>query len=487
MAAPHSRQMVPATLTRGVLNTQGWANVYGKYGRLTTMQMRRLANWGIPGAAKNSLLHMAIGHPWAILNDRGKIDDNTKYYTDLVRGANGGMGGAEVFLAAWGDDLLCSREGGLFEVHREDDGVPNGVWNIDASTVLYNGSPDGFPYLQRVVGETGEVHFRADEIAHALWHPFTEIYLPMHNRTPIQLAYLAITVLANADDWNLRSLTEAIPQGILNLGIGFDQEKAEAWKASWDAAMLGGKLQDIGLLWGTEKIDFHAFSVPPKEMGFQDSNLWYSSVVAACFEMSILDLSILTKGSSRGNSAEQTMLTRRQGLRHILKVLARCMEYYILPDGYRWQWEGLDPRDDKADAEVKRTNAQTLMALIQSLGITAGIKEARRWNIVSEELAITDIAEVSPILPAYAQLLTGAAGNAASTGKPFQGGAKRDETTAKPGNAPGSEGDQRGGSSDSAANTISYSNLPPPAQMALQVEAEVLEDAVVDALHRNGN
>lgn len=471
MATVHSKQVIPATISRGALNTQGWANVYGRYGRLTTVQMRRLANWGIPGAAKQTLIHMVTGHPWSIVNPQGKVDDNTKYYTDLLNGANDGMGGADVFLEAFADDLLCAREGGMFEIALDADDVPGGIWNIDASTMQYNSDPDAPAYTQRVVGTTGEVYFGREEIAHALWHPFTEIYLPMQSRTPIQLAYLAITVLANSDDWNLRTLNEAIPQGILNLGMGFNEETALGWKANWDAQMLGGRLQDIGLLWGTDKVDWKAFNTPPRDMGFENSNFWYSSLVAACFEMSVMDISIMNPRTSRGNMAETTMLTRRQGLRHLLTKIARAIEHYLLPPEYKMQWEGLDPRDQKADAEVRRTNAQTLLALIQALGIVAGIREARRWDIVSTELVEKDIDLVQPLLPAYAQLVSGSAG--APTGKPFQGGAKRDETTPKPNKPYGTEGDQRA-ADETLVTALSAAHHPALAPAKTQLDMDTV-------------
>lgn len=449
---PVSKQLVPATISRGRRSSAAnWAGLYGRYGYLSTAQQRRLGNWGVPGAAKSSLIHMAVNHPWQIVNPDGKPDDSTRYYTDLLRQANGGLGGAKKFLSAWADDLVCAREGGLFEIVREDlEGIPTDLFNIDAATITFNTDPDRPSYTQRVNGGPEVAYFDTSEMCHSLWHPMTEIEVPMANRTPIQLAYLAVTMLANGDDWNIKILTEAIPQGLLNLGPGFDEDKALAWKAQWDAATLGGRLDDIGLLWGTDKVDFHAFNIPPVDMGFENSNIWNAGIVAACFDMAVSDINIAGKAGTRGGAAEAGTKTRRGGLRHLMGIMAEGMEHYLLPPDYKMRWDDLDPRDEKAEAEVKRTNGQTLLSLIQALGIEVGVTEAVAQGLIEAD-RIKDIPNVVPLLAAYAQLQNPTASGGVSTGKPSKGGAKRQDTTPQVGNNPGTTGDEKQGTAVAAA------------------------------------
>jgi len=302
----------------------------------------------------------------------------------LIEHANDGIGGPLVFFNRVADDIVTALEGGLFEVVRTDQGIPIALYNVDASTIRPSFDP-GIPFYQKAPYTAEWIPFGRDELAQILWYPFTEIESPFYSRSPIQLAYMAISILADGDDYNMRLLKEVIPQGILNLGPGFDIKKARAWKDEWDNAKQGGRLGDIGLLWGTEKADFLRLYPPPKDMGFENLEHWYATIIAACFEMSILDLGILTRVSTKAAAESQERISKRQGLRHLIQVLKQAVELYLLPEGYTHNWEDIDPTDEKDDAEIKRTRAFAVRMLVEALGDDLGPREAARQGLLTQE------------------------------------------------------------------------------------------------------
>ena len=373
----------PGTISRGPIgHLLGWSWFYTQYGYLTTASLRRLGNWGLPGAAKATLIHQMTGLSWQILNPDGEEDQQTEYYTLLLDHANDGVGGPVVFFNRLGDDILTALEGGLFEVVRTN-GIPIALYNVDASTIVPTFDPK-WPFWQKNPF-TGEwVSFSREEMAQILWYPFVEIGNPFFSRTPVQLAYIALVMLADGDDYNMRLLKEVIPQGLLNLGSGFDIDRAREWKAVWDGAKEGGRLQDIGLLWGTDKAEFIPFHPSPKDMGFETLEHWYATIIAACFEMSILDLGILTKISTKAAAESQERMSKRQGLRHLMQLVKQALELFLLPEGYTYNWEDIDPTDEKDDAEIKRTRAFAVRMLVEALGGDVGAREAARQGLLTQ-------------------------------------------------------------------------------------------------------
>jgi len=375
----------PATISRGAIpHLIGWRSFYTRHGYLTTYQMRRIGNWGLPGAAKATLIHQMTGLSFQILNAEKEEDQQTEYYTLLIEHANDGVGGPLVFFNRVADDIVTALEGGPFEIVRTDEGIPVALYNVDACTIRPTFDPET-PFYQKAPYTAEWIPFARDELAQILWYPFTEIESSFFSRSPIQLAYVAISILADGDDYNMRLLKEVIPQGILNLGPGFDIKKAREWKKAWDEAKEGGRLGDLGLLWGTDKAEFIRLYPPPKDMGFENLEHWYSTIIAAAFEMSILDLGILTKVSTKAAAESQERVSKRQGLRHLMQLIKHAMELYVLPEGYIFEWEDIDPTDEKDEAQIQRTRAFAVKMLCDALGPEVGPQEAARQGLLTQE------------------------------------------------------------------------------------------------------
>lgn len=379
----------PATLMRG----GGLTNLFTRYGLLTTPQMRALADRQIaPGVCRSTLLHQVTGLEWAITDSTGEDIRSTKegrfWYSlfDNAASSGGFRMGFHTFLDRFAEDILTAREGGNIEVVRDAGGVPIQLLNIDAQTLKFTGDSD-YPFIQKVPWGEESPPLEYTRVLHAAWHPFVEIGQELSNRTPIQMAYTAIAILAASDEYNYNLLTDVVPLGILNLGPGFDEERAKLWKAAWDADMQAANPSRIGLLYGTDKVSWTRLSTLLQDMAFESTSYWYTALVAACFEMSILDISILTRVSTRAAAEAQWAQSRRQGLRKLMQVIKHSFEYYVLPEGLFWTWEDIDITDDATRARINRDRAITLATLV-SLAILSpeqALMEAQKHKIVSDE------------------------------------------------------------------------------------------------------
>jgi len=343
--------------------------------------MRRISNEGIPAICKGTLIDQAIvGLSWEILNSHGGTDATTTYFTMLLNQANDGEG-AGPFFGRLSDDVLTTLQGGHFEIALSPDDIPVALYNVDSATIEPTNSEE-YPWLQSY--KTIEVaKFRDNEMAHVLWHPYTEIGLVKQNRTPISLAYQYIIILAAADDWNFDLLSDPFPAGVLSLP-GATPEEVEAFKMAWDNAISGGKLRDIAVIYGLDlkQAQHIKLTRPPTDMAFEVTDHWYASLVAAAFEMSILDISILTRVSTKAGAESQERTSQQQGQRKLRKVVQASVENWILPEGYNFRWIVPKPEDEETQAAADERRARALFYLIQGLGPEAGYETAVDMGVI---------------------------------------------------------------------------------------------------------
>jgi hypothetical protein len=380
--ADYATGFFPSALrpVRGALTTS-WLN----YSRPSfgTEQLRRFAAWGIPGICTSTVLHQVEGLEFEIVNKDGKADDVSEYYMDLITYANDGIGGASEFMMRYVSDILSCKEGAYIEIVRNFDGVPTALYNIDGVTMRQTHDPD-FPYAQHYSGRD-YVYFALDQILQLKWRAFSDWNLVDLNLTPIQVAYNGIFMLAAGDDYNKRLLGDEVPSGILNLGENFDRKTALEWKSVWDAEMSASQqIGKFGILWGTPKIDFHPFAIPPKDMAFSETAYWYAVLVASAFELSPLDIGIALSKVTTGAAADQQAgLAKRQGLTALVRKLAGGFGRHILPRGYRFKFADIDKDDKRTGAAIAQMETQAIGTLVESLGPEAGLQEALAKGILS--------------------------------------------------------------------------------------------------------
>jgi len=362
-----SRQATPITLQR----QRGNYSVAVRRGALNTVQMRRLSREGVPGICKETLTDEALALDWTITNPAGRSDAQTTYSTMLLEQANDGEG-FTAFIVRMADDLLTSIEGGYFEVVLSGSGVPLAVYNVDCTTMFRNVDfplrNATEPWEQRI-GETDPVMFTRAQMAHAYWAPVVSWGDTFRNRCPVELAYFYICILAAGDDWNLDLISDPFPAGVLALP-GATKEEANAFQASWNNAIQGGQLRDLAVIYGVDlgQAQHVKFTRPPTDMAFEITNHWYTSLVAAAFEMSILDISILTKVSTKAGADSQERKSTQQGLRKLRRVIQAAIQRWVLPEGYNFNWTVPKVEDEATLAGAAAERARAVYYFVQAFG-----------------------------------------------------------------------------------------------------------------------
>ena len=356
-----------------------------RQGSLTSQQMRKLGSEGIPGIVKETLIDQAVaGLSWEIINPSGERDTQTEYSTLLMEHANDGEG-ATPFIVRFAEDILTTLQGGYFEVVLSSGGdIPVGLYNVDATTIYATDKIDT-PWEQRF-GQHEAIYFARNELAHSYWHPVAIVGAEKRNRTPMELAYYYICILAASDDWNMDLLADPFPAGVLSLP-GATQEEATAFKESWNYAIRGGDLRDLAVIYGQDlgQAQHVKFTRPPTDMAFEITNHWYTSLVAAAFEMSVLDISVLTKVSTKAGAESQERLSAQQGQRKLRKIIADAIERWILPQGYKFKWLVPKPEDEATLASAAERRARAMFYLNQAFGPERGEEIAHDMGLIPSE------------------------------------------------------------------------------------------------------
>jgi hypothetical protein len=117
-------------------------------------------------------------------------------------------------------------------------------------------------------------------------------------------------------------------------------------------------------------------------MAFEITNHWYTSLVAASFEMSVLDISILTKVSTKAGADSQERLSAQQGQRKLRKIIKESIEGWVLPTGYQFKWEIPKPEDEATLAIAAERRARAAMFWVQALGPDRGIEVAQQEGLI---------------------------------------------------------------------------------------------------------
>lgn len=381
-----SKSLVPATLSR--YSFPGWWRVLSSF-VLSTEQSRNIGTQGIPGACVGTLKHQIVGLKWRLRTEDGDENADTEYYTLLLENARDGEGnvvGCESFLAKGIDDILKANEGWNYEIVRVPNGpyagVPVNLIYIDAATLEPTGSAAA-PVRQILDGVNEVARFAPSEIGRGSWEQYNTRGREWFNLHPILKNYVSLAMLAAEDDYTYELLTNVIPQGLLNLGTGFDREKATTWKKAWEEAKAGGKLNDIALLYGTSDAKFLPFTTPPSDMPFQHASYWYLTVVTANFEMSPFDLGFMTQINTRAGSEATVELSKNKGLRHLLNCLRRSIQHNVLPRGVVLEFPDLDPSDEQVEASTRAANTDSITKAVGGPWMSAdeGRKEANRLKV----------------------------------------------------------------------------------------------------------
>lgn len=214
------------------------------------------------------------------------------------------------------EDILV-LDAGVVEKERTLDGSLAYLHAVDGGMVkvstLWDGDPDESRYWY-VPTPTYEVPFKNSEMVYIMANPRTYSVMGL---SPLETLKLTIDAELNGSQYNTRQVTNAAPDGMLDLGETARPEQVEGFKSYWLSEVAGkGAMAFIG---GSKGAKFVPFRGSNRDMQYQEWLIYLVRKVAAVYGLSPQDLG-LTMDINRANAETQADMTEDRGLRPLLAL-----------------------------------------------------------------------------------------------------------------------------------------------------------------------
>lgn len=215
------------------------------------------------------------------------------------------------------EDILI-LDAGVIEKERTFGGTIAGLHAVDGGRIkvsaLWDGNPDE-PRYWWVPYPQYEVPFLNDDMVYIMANPRTYSVLGL---SPLETLKQTIDAELSGSLYNHRQVTQAAPDGMLDLGEGARPEKVEEFKSYWQAEVAGqGAMAFIG---GTKGAKFVPFRQNNREMQYQEWLDYLVRKICAVYLISPQDIG-LTFDINRSEGQVQQEMTEDQGLRPLLALI----------------------------------------------------------------------------------------------------------------------------------------------------------------------
>ena len=226
------------------------------------------------------------------------------------------------------EDLL-TLDAGCIEKDRSLDGRLRRLWPVDGGDIKVNAFWDGDPKEARYF-------WYPDHTEHARWLNDDFVYMMANPTTaspvgvpPLETLKMVIDALLAGDDYQLRQLRSAAPDGMLDLGEGVNPTQVADFQRYWLSEVAGkGAMAFIG---GTKGASFIPFRGNNRDMQFQEWTVFLVRKVAAVYGLSPQDLG-LTMDINRANAEQQTENSEDRGLRPLMALMQDYFTSEIVHD-----------------------------------------------------------------------------------------------------------------------------------------------------------
>ena len=252
-------------------------------------------NWAIHGELVRAALDIKIGQlvdaEWELVpfDTNGKTPDrglmNRMY--EILAQPNPGEESIGTFLQAVGEDLW-TIDAAPFEKERTLRGDLLWMWPVDGSSIkvdrLWGGNPNEPRYYFVPQPDVAVPLLNADLG-----------YMKMHNRSysplgipPLETLKNTITAELNGSMYNDRQVTQAAPDGIMDLGENARPDQVESFKALWNSLIAGKSM--MAFWGGTKSAKFIPFKNANREMQFIEWQEYLVRKLCAVMYLSPQDL-----------------------------------------------------------------------------------------------------------------------------------------------------------------------------------------------------
>jgi HK97 family phage portal protein len=226
------------------------------------------------------------------------------------------------------EDILV-LDAGVVEKERNLGGGIAALHAVDGAKIkistVWDGEPDE-PRYWWVPTPQYEVPFRNSDLVYIMANPRTYSVMGL---SPLETLKMALDAEINGSLYNTRQVTNAAPDGLLDLGESARPEQIEKFQSYWLSEVAGkGAMAFIG---GTKGAKFVPFRGSNREMQYQEWLMYLVRKIAAVYGISPQDLG-LTFDINRSTSETQMEMTEDRGLRPLLALVQDYLTREIVWD-----------------------------------------------------------------------------------------------------------------------------------------------------------
>jgi len=227
------------------------------------------------------------------------------------------------------EDILV-LDAGVIEKERTLNRTLVGLWPVDGAKIKVNaywaGDPDEPRYFFYRQPLDTPISFRNEDLIYMMESPATYRKVGLSKLETLQMA---IESELSGHMYNHRQVTNAAPDGMLDLGQGARPDQVTAFKRYWDAEVAGrGAMAFIG---GTKEAKFIPFRGDNREMQFMEWQMYLVRKICAVFGLSPQDIAI-TDSINRATADIQAEQTEDRGLRPLLGLIQEYLTREVVWD-----------------------------------------------------------------------------------------------------------------------------------------------------------
>lgn len=329
------------------------------------------------------LINYILGLPWEIAprdpNDKDKVKDDVKYYTDWVLAHFDAVidplwqdsldlpVGGSIEITRWpiGFKPMIEVNGEEYKVTRDHPkGHPFSLINIDGATLFptYN---DDLPLAQRIPDTEAIVYFTPDQLGRIGIQPRTEMRLKGYFKPPPEQIFLAMQMVGDTDHYYHDLLKETPPVGILDL-MDMQQKQAQDWVGSVRSLFEGNDPFKIPILYDHEHAaNFIPFGKSPQELLMDTAGLRYSRIVAASYGLTLGNIGLEPKGETLAGSIRDDQQAAT-GYNFVVEKTKGMIDADILPPYLEWSPKIQDNEKLTGKGRAFLVNAQAVKVAIDA-------------------------------------------------------------------------------------------------------------------------
>lgn len=252
-------------------------------------------NWSIHGELVRAAFDVKLGQlaraEWDIVpfdNSARKPDKGTvSRMREILSQPNPGETSTGSFLTAVGEDILC-LDAGAFEFERTLRGDIVWLWPTDGGAIQIDRLWQGDPKMPRF-------YYCPEPTVAVPLYNFDLGYIKMHSRSysplgipPLETLKMTIDAELQGSMYNHRQVTQAAPDGIMDLGENARPDQVEGFKSLWDNLIAGKSM--MAFWGGTKSAKFIPFKRTNHEMQFMEWQMYCVRKLCAVLQISPQDL-----------------------------------------------------------------------------------------------------------------------------------------------------------------------------------------------------